>query len=790
MDIQLRRIIPKAAGTYFIVRDNSQVQELELENKMRLFFINVEKGPVNIAIAFAKGDTAGFQSIFGKPTRKMRKTGNFSIDTCLDALSAGPITVINLREFDNEQDLTQVTTMNANNVVVAGEATKKVPFASLFTTNTFWTPKYDAMNSMFDGENLLQFANVGKHNFSIFVVKSYNRYKELTNEGEKSLASSDLQIEEFPALVGDSNPLQIKVKDTFVDVYLFNNTFGPEADTNKYYGHLFGKDGVLPIENMLELTKIPEAGFAKVFTGSLIPNLKSEGGEEISINTKVNMHFMETGLICDINEDVFENEYDGTNPFIDVYGDTIYDFESGAKKSSTPTTLLSHILPEKLTTEGTSHTNAEPSENAHLTATTFSDVTKIYGTYNSEKPKEFIAPFEYGIRAGNTLKGKNESQPVVEVIGMEILGEKVGTSDDFVGYKKVKYILNGEIDASAGYALLLNPVVGKSVKATSLISCKARPEQIIHLSSNPRKTQEAILNQMISPGIVRGVIGLSGIRYVIDTFKSYVEAGYKFQIGSLLDSLDKSNKFVRAIINEPFIHDMMESNEPLLKDAPNGAFNLTYLDEGGNKTYSASKLEKFSLGSEYCFFYGPGYLKPDSNTVVYPLAGKISNLFYDKENAFDVVANETGLIDGVSQLEYNFDDVERMYLERFRYNPVVYYNRGTRIYQNLTGYPKKTSMQQIHNSELLAFIKENLEALARSEAFKKASYDDYLRTETEVKNFMSSLALAGAIESTFVVICNEQNNTKELQKNKIKLVHVEYTPLDALDKVVFDLHIN
>ena len=53
--------------------------------------------------------------------------------------------------------------------------------------------------------------------------------------------------------------------------------------------------------------------------------------------------------------------------------------------------------------------------------------------------------------------------------------------------------------------------------------------------------------------------------------------------------------------------------------------------------------------------------------------------------------------------------------------------------------------------------------------------------------FMNELALVGAIQPNPIVICSSVNNTTEVQKQRIKLIHVEYTAIDGIEKVVFDL---
>lgn len=769
MDVQLRKIVPKAAGTYFIVRDNSQVAEIEAENRMRLFFINSEKGPINVAVKFASGDTTGFTSIFGKSTRIQKKKGNFGIDTCLDALTAGPICVVNLRKFDDELDLTEVAGLTTNSIKIL-KPVEETTYRSLFNTNSFWTPNYDGMNNLVKNA-VLNFGNVGNIDFSIFVVRSKN-VETITGEGNETLVSTVMEIDEYPAL-----DFEQKVSDTIVDVYLFQNTFDPtNVTTNKYYGHLFSNDGELDYSRIDELVEISEAGFDRMFTGSIIPNLVSENDEEISINTVINQVFMETGLICDINDDMFELE---TEDFNDPRGFASYD-EDRNRLDDTSGFYLSHVLPETLTTTDavifpptTNEINVEPIKAQFYTY----GIETIPGSTNS-----FISSFEQGLRYGDLIEGE---LGLVAISTMEILEEDVDKTDSFSGYTRVRYTADGPIKFDGdSIAKFEDYTLNGLIKPTNLRAYKIRASQFC---DGTAAKQSEILDMMLDSGIVKGVKGTTGIRYVVDCFKSFVESGYKYQYGSLMETLDEGNRFVRAIINEPFVTDMQKSTNPLFKQSPSGTFDISFLFDGGNKNYSSKLLTKFSLGENKCFFFGPG---EKQNNVLIGLAGKISNLFYTKTNQFDVVANETGAIDGIEELEYALDDDDRMHCEKFRWNPIINFNGANVIYGNLSGQRTNTSLKQLHNSELLAYIKESLYNLSKTEAFKKGNYDDYLRTETETKNFMLALANAGAIDADYVVICNTTNNTAEIRKQRIKLVHVEYTAVDCLDKVVFDLTIN
>ena len=777
MDVKLRQLVSKAAGTYFVVTDKSQVAAIESESKMRLIFINVEKGQPNVLMKFAKGDTTGFLSVFGKSTRSQEKRGNFSIQTCLDALKAGPIAVVNLRAFDSNLDLAGVVGLNPN-VTPVEEATPS--YVSLFNRSNFWIPNAKNITSILTEQNLLNFGNVGNSDLSIFVTKAKD-VTELTAEGDKSLRQMSIEVDEYPALNFD-----MLFKDTFVDVYVFNNNFNVgNISTNQYYGHLFDADGNVDLAKLGELAAISEAGFVRKFTGTMIPNLKSELDAEISIDTVINQYFMTVGLICHINDDLLETD---NQLLFDVYGAEFFD-AAGVKLAGVSDSLLSHVVPAALTKSTAVYPLTAVNQNVAPTKANLITYGCVKDLDNS-----FVGSFEQGIRIDTVLKGADSNY--VKVVSMEVLNatEPIMIDDpqnpgtpiaSGSTYTKVKYVCSGPVEFGAGDATVtvVNMFTETGlVHSNFLVSYKPREAQFVNGTAD---RQNEILDMMNDPGIVKGIKSTPGIRYIVDAFKSYVEANYKYQFGILVDELDQKNKFTRGILNEIFIEDFEKSVNPLFKVNPNGIFDWTYVPEGGNKTYSTKLLSKFATGESLCFAFGPGNIV---NGIRKPLAGLVSNLFYNKSLAFDILANESGYVDGITELE-PIDDDERAFAEKFRYNPVIYYNGGYTIFGNLSMQAKNTAQQQIHNSELLCYIKESLFNLAKSESFKKGNYDDYLRTETESKNFMESLALKGAIEPNPVVICNASNNTREIAKNKIKLVHIEYTPINGLEKVVFDLEI-
>ena len=774
LDVRVRQILSKAAGTYFIVSSKAATNQAIPEAKTRLIFVNTEKGMVNTIYKFAKGDTTAFQSIFGTIPRLKEKKGNFSISTCLDALQGGPIAVMNLRSFDDSVDKAGIVGLNPNPSL---EYAKTIPFTNLFNTNALWTPKPKNIPANFEGDSLLNFGNVGNNDLSIFVVKATDaEVLTLTNEGSKTLAGTTLEIEDFPAL----NP-EMKVKDTFVTVYVFNNTFPANTvSTNKYYGQCFNTDGTLTV-SPATLAAITESGYVGKYSGSLLPNLVSEKSANISIDAIMNDSFASTGIISFINDDLFEQD---NQDLLDMFGSTFHD-DAGNIKDDISAYLLSYVVPEALTTATVTYPITAEGQNV-------APVANNWITYGTTKidALNFEASFEQGLRVGDLIKGADGT--LVSVKSITILAENVAIPDSTKTYTKVKITTDGAVLYSGvgnNQITKVNLYINDAeLKPWLIPSYKARPEQF---TDGTASKQKEILDMMNNPGIVKGLKSFVGLRYVVDAFKSFVEPNYKYQFGILMSTLDEGNRFVRAIINEPFLEDLQNSTNPLFKDLPGAGniFKWSYVPTGGNPQYSSILLTKFNTGADLCFFYGPGNVV--TTTVTRPLAGLISNLFYNKTYDFDVVANTSGYIDGITALEEPaIDDDDRAACEAFAYNPVITIGSGKTIFGNKSAIKEQTAEQQIHNSELLCFIKQNLYNMTTSEAFKKGTYDDFLKVETETKDFMNNLALLNAVEPNPVVVCDATNNTAETKKAKIRMVRVEYTAINALEKTIFELNID
>jgi hypothetical protein len=429
MDVRIRNIVSKSAGIYFIVTDNRQVVNIEAESKMRIIFINSELGGVNALYMFAKGDVAGFQSIFGKASRSQEKKGNFSHQTCLDAIKAGPIGVINLRSFNN-LDVVGGFSVNPNGELQHSK--NDIRYDSLFTTNSFWVPNKERLVQVITGSenDVLQFGNIGTSGLSIMIIKS-SHYSSLTSEGEETLENCSLEIDEFPALDFKTTLL----KDTFVDVYVFANDFNPATvSTNPYYGQLFNDSGEIKHEDIPELSTIKESGFLKLFTGSIIPGLKNEINEDIAIDNIINLTYMSIGLLCNINDDVFEQTFTDENPFIDLLGISLYNLD-GEHKQGKSNFIYSHVAPDTLTKSVVNYPPVSEDDLIPQNTNLFEVIPEQVNDH------QFIAAFEQGLRIGDELIGQDGVPAIITEI--EIL-EPVTTANELV-YTPALYTVKGNL---------------------------------------------------------------------------------------------------------------------------------------------------------------------------------------------------------------------------------------------------------------------------------------------------------------------------------------------------------
>jgi hypothetical protein len=299
----------------------------------RILVINSRKGEVNklVLVSTFEEYVSKFDGISDADERR----GNWSARSAQYMLTVAPIYVLNLRSFDDTKDLAGIQELSLNPDVANSEA-KEVSYTSLYNTQQFWKVEPSQLIKQDNADKLLVFGNVGTQNLSVFVRKSINAEFDLTFEQwYKNLGR------EIPSYV---NPFD-KVSDWMVDVVIFENKFTTESSSNPNYGYCFNEDGTVrksvvnaanqKIDGLTQLSRIPESGYSRTVTGSLVQGFKDASGNNLDVVKAINGLVQLQGLIAQRNERIFDNAG------MWVEGDTV---NSNGKKKPVPFDFAGHNL--------------------------------------------------------------------------------------------------------------------------------------------------------------------------------------------------------------------------------------------------------------------------------------------------------------------------------------------------------------------------------------------------------------------------------------------------------------
>lgn len=833
MDIRLQEIANGAAGTYFLVYDNSQKASIPTNTTLRCVMINTKKGPVNNLVYISRGDSEGFKKIFGEIDRRDERNGNFSIRTALWLLENGPIVVCNLRSFDDEKDLAGVVGLSTKFGTV-NEVINLTSYKNLFNTDRLWYNDPKRLLTM-ENKSILNIGNIGSSDVSVFIRKSrIMGYDATIREWYTSL---NLDI---PTFVNPND----KVSDTMVDVFVFNTNFGEPMKnmTNENYGHLFNESGLKPYSeyngNMVDslelLKQISDSQYVGNWTGSLIPGFVNQSGQPLQIEQIMNSVSGVTGLSFKLDESAMEligdwvatedtpinvtEAFSSTNrkPFaIDLVGHAYTKEESGTITFNGIDSILSHKFGNVLVGEAKID-NPETPWDIDVTEAYNTDITKIpilldANTAATGNATEFYIFDAVSINPGDYIVGEDGN--LIKVLDTTLINSQPITATEIDGdiidvpveHNLIKVKVNGVPFHKFDTVLDSLPVTvtenGDNI--TNLVTYdhvwKIKPltefknsvlEAIVLPSYKPRANQftngtatqqSRILDVMNLPNMVKGFKNAQNLRfrYIVDAFKTFIEPSYKNQYSRLVQELsEKSTMFCRAILNEAFIEDMGSSINPYFKNSPSGSLETKFIMEGGNKLLpNSNRYTKPKDGDVYSFFFGPGVRVNHQGTeTLAPIAGLVGKAFLDKYTnrfPYTITANNSGVINGanVIGIETDFDQDDRKYLEHVGYNAVISDDRrGLLIFGNNTAQTHiKTDLSKIHVSELVAFIQEQMLAIMKDYLFEWNDYQNRLEIRKRADAVMLQILSNRGIY-WFENICDGSNNTQDVIDNDMGVI--------------------
>ncbi len=311
----------KSAGIYRFVFDKSEVPGEQAET-MRLVVGYSEKGPFNTLVYIES--ISEFETIFGGINKKLERRGCFFHRLAEQALTTGPILVINLKPFGTNPNAIEevgATSFNVTETVQSKLATLGIE--DIYDTTRFWHLEPDGLGKRFadkqqdDQKYITITATDSADTTGTIFVRGYNPTGY--DISFKEWYASVLNGEELPSYL-EGHEMD-KVSEYFAEVYIFRGKFTKEIATSEALAKYFVVDGdkvtLQPyIENafgekkdtLVALAADSNSGFVNSYSGILLPNFMTSSGSYISLDLMFNAGNDEHKMMMNLNIDAL---YDG-----------------------------------------------------------------------------------------------------------------------------------------------------------------------------------------------------------------------------------------------------------------------------------------------------------------------------------------------------------------------------------------------------------------------------------------------------------------------------------------------
>ena len=228
----------KSSGVYRLEFDKSQITNIPSET-IRLIIGFSKKGPFNTPVLCK--DTVFFKEIFGDIDTTLERKGSFFHRTALVSLDRGPVIVLNLLNLDDTLDQSQFRSISTASWQ-ANAAVKYAPVSNYFNQDKFWFTDAQALIDTADNtdyqstlaQRLLNIANVGRKNMSIFTKKS-------TTLGFDILAKDWYGTGKVPEFINEND----YISDYMIDLIIVESDFSDYQSLaiDPIYGTYFDATG-------------------------------------------------------------------------------------------------------------------------------------------------------------------------------------------------------------------------------------------------------------------------------------------------------------------------------------------------------------------------------------------------------------------------------------------------------------------------------------------------------------------------------------------------------------------
>lgn len=305
-------------GTYSLFVDDSALAAEAVNSPITCMVIQSKdkNSPFNTIVRI--DDVEEFDNTFGLRDFAQERQGNYSIllgRTMLENLGQ-PMYFVNIRDYEDSQT-TQIVSLSSNNSA-SNDAVESVTYKTLFDRSNMW--KIDRENFVtLNSNEILNFASIRSNNLTIYVRQAAT----LPDTFDDTIGEHKTR---YPKINIDYLPDDMLIKDTFVDVYVFNRKLTSSVATNNpTLSNLINNSGQAlksdDFDVLDELSTKGESGFVGKYTGSIAKEITSINGERFPIELLINADAKNTGLGLFINEEVLHEHID-------------WDFDTGAQPST------------------------------------------------------------------------------------------------------------------------------------------------------------------------------------------------------------------------------------------------------------------------------------------------------------------------------------------------------------------------------------------------------------------------------------------------------------------------
>lgn len=303
----------KSSGVYRFVYDKSVISGQTAET-LRLLVGYSDKGLFNTPVYITTREE--FIKTYGNISKRLEKKGIYFHRLALEALNAGPILCLNLKNFTSET--VEQIAFDAQNIYAVSAATTK-QVTSLYDTNRFWTLNaQDLVDTATNKYMVISATDTKDASCSLIMRKADNP------------AGYNLTIREYYAGTNDEMPeYLIPIADTnlgdyFMDIYVFRGKFTPElCGPNGVLGRYFNVSGevgseVITLEEnyvnafgeeadaLTALANDPASNYVAGYRGTTIPFFKNANGSYISLDILFNSDYASHKMLMNMNESLLE----------------------------------------------------------------------------------------------------------------------------------------------------------------------------------------------------------------------------------------------------------------------------------------------------------------------------------------------------------------------------------------------------------------------------------------------------------------------------------------------------